>query len=902
MIHMETTKLLVLAAVCVVIAGGAALVVFSNGGDDRPDVPDVPDQSGQYVPDDDASSADWTQWLGGMSVQGVTDSRTPVSASQMKEVWKVVGEAEGAMVWKVPGSPICVGDRTYYHDSIAGKVVCLETSTGKKLMEGDCTTSSMYNTPLAYGDGKIFVPTSTGTDTVMKVLDADGLEQLFVSAPVPGGQVQGPISYHDGKVLFGTYSGEFACFSTEDTDVGSGNEAVDPLWTLDGVGWYNCIPAFFGDDCVIVDKGFSKDTGAVIRESDTDKPGAIAYLVDSDTGAVRDSVKLDMEFSLCGAAAYKDRVYIALTPNNGNYVTEGFKPTQEVRVHSFVVSGGEILDSTEKVWVSPVKGGGTQSIPVFFNDRMYMGGGGATMGSNQPLSVVDIADDGTMTTAYVTDKVLTKGSVVISTGYASPENGNKVYMYVIEYGHVNAGEAADSESGYADIFCLSDSEGQTSAKIEFQLRPSNPQFAFQSFAVSPEGYLLVKNDLCLFCYGDPGTAYTKEDVAAQMDLAVAGSADGCSQTVVLEDVLYRYGALSDSDRKAIQSSYDAITGSVCKVVFRTDSGDVTIDVLRNGFVSPPSADDRSGEMFSGWTLGGKPVDVYSVSVTGDMVFEAAYIPAVTVTFDAAGGSGDRSIASEKGAPMGYTADPVRDGWFFDGWYSGGKECRPQFSVADGDMTLTAHWLKVSTISFDSDGGSPVAQKDVVRTHAVGVLEVPFKAGYEFLGWFHGDIMYTAETVYPLEEGLVLKAHWAENPERTLEVCKGVRVTGSLPEGTTATIGEKPNVGTASVNALRKAVGPSGELFMLGLYGGGIDGTQVFEIGFDVGNGFDGRTFDVFYYISNDSGEDPLHKTFGKVVSGVLTVDLEGKTSSKGVQIEFALDGALGIADMIDKEA
>ena len=241
MIHMETTKLLVLAAVCVVIAGGAALVVFSNGGDDRPDVPDVPDQSGQYVPDDDASSADWTQWLGGMSVQGVTDSRTPVSASQMKEVWKVVGEAEGAMVWKVPGSPICVGDRTYYHDSIAGKVVCLETSTGKKLMEGDCTTSSMYNTPLAYGDGKIFVPTSTGTDTVMKVLDADGLEQLFVSAPVPGGQVQGPISYHDGKVLFGTYSGEFACFSTEDTDVGSATRPSIPSgrWTVsDGTTAY----------------------------------------------------------------------------------------------------------------------------------------------------------------------------------------------------------------------------------------------------------------------------------------------------------------------------------------------------------------------------------------------------------------------------------------------------------------------------------------------------------------------------------------------------------------------------------------------------------------------------------------------------------------------------------------
>ena len=911
---MVSTKVLAVVAVVIAAIGCSAVYFMIDDGTgdrddpltpDGPDDPGIPDDpvipDGQYVPVDKRSPADWTQWLGGGSVPGVSDSRTPVSGSQMTEVWKVVGESDGSMVWKVPGTPICVGDRTYYHDTAGGKVVCVETSSGRVLAAGECGSSSMYNMPLAYGDGKIFVPTSEGSTTVMKVLDADTLRQLFITSPVSGGQVQGPISYHDGKVFFGTYSGEFACFSSEDTDISRGDEVVGPMWTMEGSGWYNSIPAFFGDDCVIVDKGFSKPDRSVVGADDADKPGAVAYLVDSDTGAVRDSLKVDMEFALSGAAAYRDRAYLALTPNNGSYVTEGFEPVDEVRVHSFEVRDGRFVDSSEKIWVSPVKGAGTQAIPVFFNDRMYLGGGGATMGSAQPLAVIDIAGDGTMTTAYTADKVLTKSSVVLSSGYASPGNGNKVYMYVIEYGHVYEGEAADSTSGYADIFCLSDREGQKSAKIEFQLRPTTPQFSFQSFTVSPEGYLLVKNDLCLYCYG-PGTGYTADDVASEMDSAVEMAGPGKVQNADLDSLLYRYSCLSDSDRGSVKSSYDAMMDQVATVTYRTGDGDITADVLRNGYVTAPSVADRPGGMFSGWELDGRPFDPCSHKVVDDISVTAVYSPTVTVSFDPAGGSQVASIVSEKGGPMGYVADPARSGWCFDGWYSGGDQFIPQFSEVDSDITLTAHWLKESTLRFDSDGGSDVESRTVVHTKPVGDLEIPFKTGFDFVGWYDGETRFLPDTAYPYEEDLTLKARWTENASRTIDLGVGVKVTGVLPDGVTATIAEKPEVVTSSVKVLREAVGTSGELFMLGLYGGGVDGSQSFTVQFDVSPSFNGRDVDVFYYISNDSGLDPLYKTTGKVESGVLTVDLMGKTSSKGVQIEFALDGAYGIADMISKGA
>lgn len=49
---------------------------------------------------------------------------------------------------------------------------------------------------------------------------------------------------------------------------------------------------------------------------------------------------------------------------------------------------------------------------------------------NEPFHVVDA---NTMTTIYTIDGLLSKGSAAISTAYATEENGNQVYIYMVPY-------------------------------------------------------------------------------------------------------------------------------------------------------------------------------------------------------------------------------------------------------------------------------------------------------------------------------------------------------------------------------------------------------------------------------------------------------------------------------------
>ena len=58
---------------------------------------------------------------------------------------------------------------------------------------------------------------------------------------------------------------------------------------------------------------------------------------------------------------------------------------------------------------------------------LYIGGGGYTMGSAEPFHVIDAE---TMKEIYSVP-ILTKGSAGISTAYATDENGQMIYLYLV---------------------------------------------------------------------------------------------------------------------------------------------------------------------------------------------------------------------------------------------------------------------------------------------------------------------------------------------------------------------------------------------------------------------------------------------------------------------------------------
>ncbi len=823
--------------------------------------------------------SDWSYWTGNVVSPGVSDAVTPIAKAGMKELWKVQSEVDGgSTTWKTPGSPVCVGELTYFYDGQQALLRCVTTSTGEEVASVQCRSDAVYNMALAYGDGKIFVPTLVGSSTVVRAYDATTLEQLFVCEPVSGGEVQGPIVYRDGKVFLGTYYGEFACFDTDDTDTERSDETVSARWKVDGEGWYNMAPAFFGSSCVIIEKGY-------------DSGGATAHSVDIDTGAILDSMQFDREYCTSGPGSYEGRVYFALNRVTDRDVADPDASNgKTLTIRSFQVGTDGRFDRTsEKVWMSDVKDGGTQSIPIIWNGRLYIGGGGSTMGSNEPFTVLNIASDGSMSLAYTVSNLQTKSTAAITTAYSTADDGT-VYIYVIEYGHVYTGESKDSTKGYADIFCLRDSPGQTRADVVFTLRPSVEQFAYQSFTISPDGYLLIRNDSTLFCYGDVSRSYGAEDLSEAVDRIIAASSEGKVNPADVLRAESRYSALSEKDRSTI-AGYETMQGLYRTVTFKVGTDETDVRLLMGSTVLVPPMDVPDGMTLTGWTCEGKAWDLNSDRIAGDTVLEAVLVPQYTVTFDSDGGSAVAQMKVARSGIMGYAETPVKDGYSFDGWYAGSVEYIPQHSKVDSDLSLKASWLKDSRITFDTDGGTIKWETSeqyvgVTESREIPDLPVPRKSGYTFVGWFLDGEEYRSGDIYALDHDIVLKASWTENGRRT--VGDGVKVTGIIPDEAELTFAKMPSgVASKELTLLRNAAGNGSEVFTLGLYGDGIDGDQTFRIDLPVGSRLNGKEVSIYYCIK-DGSDLKVMTLKGTVSDGYLSLEIQGNSSSSGMQLTFSI--------------
>lgn len=839
---------------------------------EKHDGSDVDDKK-TYVPE---NSSNWFYWTGNLDSPGVSDALTPISKNDMKELWKVQAQVDtGSTNWKTPGSAVCIGEHTYYYNLGDSRLHCVVTSTGIEKASVYIKSGSVYNMTLAYGDGKIFVPTLVDNCLVLKAYDAETLKQLFVSEPVSGyDNNSGVVVYYEGKVFIGTYNGYFACFDGDDIDTTRSDEVISPRWLVDGNGWYNMIPAFFGGHCVIVEKGY--DIG-----------GAIAYSVDTETGAIIDKIEFDREYCVSAPASYDGRVYIALNRVTDRSIIEPSPEDPKTLVlRSYVVGlDGKFDRSSEKEWFSSATYGGTQSIPIIWNHRLYIGGGGSTLGTDEPFNVIDIAFDGTMTLAYSVSNLKSKGTASITTAYSQSSNGDAVYIYMLEYGHVNPGEDLQSTNGYSEIFCLKDTVGQKKADVVFKLRPSVDQFAFQSFTISPDGYVLIRNDSTLFCYGNTSRNYGVDELKKAIDRIVSDSKEGDVNPADVQRAEYRYSLMTESE-KARVTNYQALQDLYRTVTFSVDGKQTDVRILVGSTVIVPPVQTAEGRSLTGWTYGDAAWNLNRDRVSGDMTLEAVMVSQYKVSFDSNGGSAIQSIWVSPAVPMGYVPVPTRSGYSFDGWSCDGKRYVPQESMIAGDITLSASWLKNSRISFDSNGGTSASSISVTQNRPIGELPVVKKSGYSFMGWYLDDKQFVAGMEYPYEKDIKLKATWLENKIITIEK-NGLSVTAKMPEDATIMFAKiSSNIGTISNTKLKAAAGNDCEIYNLKVHGDGVDNTHVLTLGLPVGKSFNGKELKVYYYLSEGGGK--VLSVSGTVVDGILTVDIIGNKATNGSEPSLAI--------------
>lgn len=150
---------------------------------------------------------------------------------------------------------------------------------------------------------------------------------------------------------------------------------------------------------------------------------------------------------------------------------------------------------------------------------------------------------------------------------------------------------------------------------------------------------------------------------------------------------------------------------------------------------------------------------------------------------------------EENKPVCTPTAPVKSGKEFKGWFTGvgGTGDKWDFKTpVTGNMTLYAGWEDVEyTVTFDTDGGSPVSNKTVVMTDKLleGVT-APTKAGAVFDGWTYNGTPVTPDTTLDdLMTGepdgpVVLKAQWENIITLTVPFVTTVKQEGNTAPGET----------------------------------------------------------------------------------------------------------------------
>ncbi len=177
-----------------------------------------------------------------------------------------------------------------------------------------------------------------------------------------------------------------------------------------------------------------------------------------------------------------------------------------------------------------------------------------------------------------------------------------------------------------------------------------------------------------------------------------------------------------------------------------------------------NATPKQGYVFAGWYNGETLIsnnERYTFSVDKELSLTTKWTAKTyTVSFDSDGGSAVADmIATYNKAFTLPDKEPTKKGYTFGGWYNGGTQYNGGLWQRDSGLTLKAKWTaRTYTVSFDSDGGSAVADMTATYAQEFTLPKAPTKIGYTFDGWYDGGTQYKGG-FWQRDSGLTLKAKW-----------------------------------------------------------------------------------------------------------------------------------------------
>ena len=171
------------------------------------------------------------------------------------------------------------------------------------------------------------------------------------------------------------------------------------------------------------------------------------------------------------------------------------------------------------------------------------------------------------------------------------------------------------------------------------------------------------------------------------------------------------------------------------ITFDTDGGTEIAPITADygaAITTPAVEPTKIGHTFTGWDTE-LPPTMPAVNMTIKALWS---VNKYTYTFDTNGGSEMADLTRDYGSEIGAVGEPVREGYTFVGWVdkNGDAYTFPATMPAES-IALTAVWSVNSyTITFDTDGGTPITPITQEYGTAVNAPSDPSKSGYTFAGW------------------------------------------------------------------------------------------------------------------------------------------------------------------------
>ena len=156
----------------------------------------------------------------------------------------------------------------------------------------------------------------------------------------------------------------------------------------------------------------------------------------------------------------------------------------------------------------------------------------------------------------------------------------------------------------------------------------------------------------------------------------------------------------------------------------------------------PTAPTRTGYTFTGWYTDAARTQLFDFTntavTTSTQLYAGWSINQYTVSFNSSGGTAIANVPVSYGATISEPTTPTRTGYTFNGWYTNaGRTQLFNFATAiTANLQLYAEWsTNQYIVSFNSDGGTLVADVGINYGSSVSAPTAPSRTGYTFTGWY-----------------------------------------------------------------------------------------------------------------------------------------------------------------------